>query len=133
MGDARRVSHGLLPGQGGKLRWAGRAWAAGTLHDDGREDELEADARFFGIPVALVRRADDQDGVWPEHLPALERFLAVQTQWCVEVGMRGAFWLGLDYGACESGLRLAGFAPDPELWAEVRLIEDGAKQELNGR
>lgn len=107
---------------------------SGGLFDNGQEDELERDARFWGIPLELLRDpGEDQEGIWEEHLEALECFLAVQTQWRVAVGMRGAVYQGLDYGACESGLRLAGHDPDPALWAEVRLIEDGAKQVLNER
>lgn len=41
-------------------------------------------------------------------------------------------WLGLDYSAAEAGLRLAGIAVTPELWADVREIEQGALEALNG-
>lgn len=41
-------------------------------------------------------------------------------------------WLGLDYSAAETGLRLAGIEVTPELWSDIRLIEEGAKEALNG-
>jgi hypothetical protein len=72
-------------------------------------------------------------GLWPEHLPALEAFLAVRSQWRM-VARFGAppLFVGLDYTAAESGLRMAGIAVTPELWTEVRLIEEGAIEALNG-
>lgn len=82
----------------------------------------------------MVRSTDDgADGLWPEHLAALEAFLVVQDQWRVIAGFGGAYWAGLDYSACEAGLRLSGLEVPPSVWDQVRLIEDGAKQELNGR
>lgn len=38
---------------------------------------------------------------------------------------------GLDYGAAESGLKLAGIAITPDLWAAVRVIEVGVLESLN--
>lgn len=45
----------------------------------------------------------------------------------------GAIHHGLDYGAAEAALRLAGIAMTPELWLQVRLIEDGAVEARNRR
>jgi len=59
-------------------------------------------------------------------------FLSVAGQWRgVALPNGGLLWLGLDYTAAQAGLSLAGLAPSPETWAEVRLIEAGAKEELN--
>lgn len=41
--------------------------------------------------------------------------------------------IGLDYTAAEAGLRLAGVAVTPEIWAGVQMIEAGAIDEMNGR
>lgn len=41
------------------------------------------------------------------------------------------YWPGLDYTGAQAALALAGLAPDPETWAEVRQIETGAMKELN--
>lgn len=40
-------------------------------------------------------------------------------------------WVGLDYAAARAGLDLAGLTITPEIWAQVRLIEAGAREELN--
>lgn len=41
--------------------------------------------------------------------------------------------LGLDYAGVQAGLALAGIAMTPELWADVQVIEAGAKAAINGR
>lgn len=41
-------------------------------------------------------------------------------------------FLGLDHTAAEAGLRLAGIEVTPELWADIRTVEEGAKEALNG-
>ncbi|HBM60570.1 MAG TPA: hypothetical protein DD444_15410 [Citreicella sp.] len=79
-----------------------------------------------------MRDEEEEDGLWPEHQPAVEAFIAVQDQWRVVAGFGGAFWLGLDHAACEASLRLAGIAVTPALWAELRVIETGVKAVLNG-
>ena len=59
-------------------------------------------------------------------------FLAVAGQWRCHALANGALlWSGLDYTAAQAGLALSGLDPDPETWAEVRLIEAGALEELN--
>lgn len=75
---------------------------------------------------------DDQIGIWEAHLPALAAFLAVDGQWrTISRGIAGTHWLGLDYTAVETGLRLAEITVSPEVWAELRDIEAGATKELN--
>lgn len=69
----------------------------------------------------------EEDGLWPENLPAVEAFLTVSNQFrAAPGGMDGPIWLGLDYAAAEAGLRLAGVEMDPVLWQQVQLIEAGA-------
>jgi hypothetical protein len=43
------------------------------------------------------------------------------------------FWMGLDYGAAKAGLELAGIEVTPETWADLRVIEEGAIEEMNRR
>lgn len=76
----------------------------------------------------------DQAGfeIWEEHLPALDAFLAVDGQWrTIQRGMGSVHWIGLDYGAVRDGLELAGIEMTPETWADLKLIEAGACNELN--
>jgi len=64
----------------------------------------------------------------------MRAFLAVADQWrCAPRATGGTLWLGLDPAAVEAGWRLAGIAPDPDLWADVQTIAAGAKAALNGR
>ena len=46
--------------------------------------------------------------------------------------MGGIYYQGLDYAGAEAGLRLAGLTMTPALWGEVRVIEAGARNALNG-
>ncbi len=69
--------------------------------------------------------------VWPENWPALELFLALQTQWR-HAGMAG-LPTGLDYAAIEPALRLMGMAPSPQLFADLRVMEDAALVALHER
>lgn len=73
-----------------------------------------------------------QDGIWEEHLPALIAFLAVSGQWRTRAhGMGGTRWIGLDYSAVEAGFGFAAITMTPDVWADLRLIEAGALDELN--
>lgn len=78
---------------------------------------------------------EETEALWDEHLPAWEAWCAVSGQWrsIPLSGFGGAtvIWVGLDYAAAQAGLTLAGIAPTPDLWAEVRVIEEGAKKGLN--
>jgi hypothetical protein len=76
--------------------------------------------------------ADDQDGVWPENLPALTAFMRIQTQWVVAgIGMAGLLTIGLNYASAKAGLELAGIDVTPELWDDILVIEAGAVPALN--
>jgi hypothetical protein len=95
----------------------------------------DADLAFWGAPPevrAAMAQAQPQ-GVWPEHEEAVWAFLAVQTQWRNVVLRDGTLRAtGLDYGACEAGLRMAGIEATPDLWVQVQMIEAGALEALNG-
>lgn len=114
----------------GKLKWAGRAWAEGTLDDEGAPNELEEDAAFFGIEDFQI--GPDEAGVWPEHAEAVSAFLSVQTQWrWVSPGPGALMASGLDYTAARTGLDAAGFTVTPALWNDLQVIEAGAREALN--
>lgn len=85
------------------------------------------------MPKGLLDAADTPDGLWPEHQQAVEAYLAIAGQWRVVPRWRDRpIWLGLDYAAANAGFGLSGMTITPELWAEIRLIEQGAKAALNG-
>lgn len=95
------------------------------------EDTLAEDAAFWGIDPALLSKPQE-DALWPDHIPALEAFLAVQTQWATVVYPMGqTLHHGLRYEGVEAGLRMAGIEVTPALWGQIRLIEAGAKEALN--
>lgn len=66
-------------------------------------------------------------------MPALEAFLAVQTQWSYVSGMGGAHTIGLDYAGVRAGLELAGIKLTPDQFHGLQLIELGARQAMNRR
>lgn len=45
--------------------------------------------------------------------------------------MSGVYYHGLDYTAAEAGLRLAGVEMTPDIWRDVRDIEEGARRAFN--
>ena len=95
-------------------------------------DALAEDCLAFGIDPALLNRAaPDEDGIWPEHVAALEAFLSVRDQWRVAAGQNGVVFLGLDYTAVRAGFDLAGITLTPAQWADVQMIEAGAVAAMN--
>lgn len=98
------------------------------------EDDALQDAKRWEIELTAADLGEDEStGVWVEHLPALEAFMAISTQWrMVATFEHGPRAIGLDYGAADVGLRNAGIEMTPELWSEVQMIEIGALEELNG-
>ena len=72
------------------------------------------------------------EGIWSENEAAYNAFLHVSGQWrAAPRGMGGIYWIGLDYTAAKHGFDLAGLAISPETWMDLRLIEHGAREELN--
>lgn len=96
--------------------------------------ELDEDAAFWGLDLsadALV--ADNEKGIWREHWPALQAYLAISTQWRMVADFNtGPRAIGLDYAAAEVGLKFAGIEMTPDLWSDVKLIEIGARSAMNG-
>ena len=63
----------------------------------------------------------------------MQAFLSVASQWrTAALGAAGVEWLGLDYTAVRSGFRMAGIKVTPELWDQIRFVEWGACNALNG-
>jgi len=88
--------------------------------------------------ASLLRlRADlgDEDGLWPEHVPVVEAFLACETQWRVASVSNGfgarMVYVGLDYAACRVALELAGIVVTPDLWSGLQQLELMAIAVLN--
>ncbi|MGD9863584.1 MAG: DUF1799 domain-containing protein [Pseudodonghicola sp.] len=87
---------------------------------------------MFGLDLPEGWAAASGFAIWEENAPALEAFLSVDTQWVsIPKGQSGVKWIGLHYGNARDGLAMAGIELTPETWAEVRLIEAGATEELN--
>jgi len=77
-------------------------------------------------------KTPDDVGVWAEHLPAVEAFLSVQTQWRTRGGdLSPVVVLGLDYPAVDVGLRRAGIELSPRSWNDLQIIELAAVAALN--
>lgn len=75
--------------------------------------------------------------MWLDNWNTVRAFLAISTQWSV-VSIGGGlapaqtYWIGLNYGGVEAGLRGAEIASTPQLWAGLRVMEAAAKGTLNG-
>lgn len=83
--------------------------------------------------------ADDDDGddagaceIWPDNWAALRLFLAVETQWRVQLGVGVVVHLGLDYAALEAAMRMSGVADPAAMFADLRAMERAALPILNG-
>ncbi len=113
-----------------KLTGAGRWWAGARSI----KDHTEEDAKAWGIKRKKPRAtAPETYGVWEEHWPALELFLAMRTQWRVIAGMGGAQHQGIDYTALFGHPKFArlGFDEQDALLAQIQHIEAGALDALN--
>ena len=86
--------------------------------------------RFWGIDAANLDLGEE-DGLWPDHLPALHAFLAMSGQWRTVFTGERTLWVGLDYAAARVALDLAGLSVTPAEWADVQMIEAGARAALN--
>lgn len=83
-----------------------------------------------GIEAAAAR---DEFEVWPENMEALECFLTVSTQWRAIPRPDGSvYWQGLDYAGVSAGIAGAGLTAPPSIWADLRIMEAAARDELNG-
>ena len=81
-------------------------------------------ALFGADPQSIAEFAADKDfDVLPENHAALRLFLAIETQWRCDNGIR----TGLDYAAVCAVMHLRQEA-NPERLAEIQLIEQGVLQ-----
>jgi Phage related hypothetical protein (DUF1799) len=69
--------------------------------------------------------------IWPENLQVVNAFIAMSTQW--RIGMGGA--TGLDYVALQSVMRLMAIPRNqwPEMFEDIRTLEEAALAEMHGR
>lgn len=99
----------------------------------------EAALRAFGVSQAEIegqRRQPNEDvpelvEVWAWHLPAMELFDAMRTQWHAVAGLGGLVFLGLDYAALPVVQQQLGQQPDRELFQQLQTMERGALSYLN--
>lgn len=105
----------------------------GAAPPGSEDDDATADAQRWGISLddSWTRPSGD-GGLWARHLPAFLAFSTVGTQWRVAAGMNGFAHIGLDYGGVKAGLDLAGITLTPGEWDDLRDIEAGALEALNG-
>lgn len=99
----------------------------------------------LGAAQALGGEDGEYEGLWREHVPVVDAFLAVCRQWrTVPAGgggvispMGGAIapvvplFIGLDYAAVRVGLDAELIEVTPDLWRGLRVMEDAACAELN--
>lgn len=104
------------------------------------------DARRFKMPeaaIAAIRSRinsapwEDQSGLWPENIEAVDAFLKASTQWRVTALSLGLapgrlVYIGLDYAGARAGMEAAGILLTPKLWHGVRIMEVAALEALNG-
>lgn len=102
--------------------------------------QQEATLRQFGVSQAAIdetRRAPGDDeaelpSLWAWHLPALQLFDAMRTQWRTAAGIGGLVFLGLDYGALGVVKQELGLPPaDAELFKQLQAMERAALRYLN--
>ncbi|MGL5166633.1 MAG: DUF1799 domain-containing protein [Afipia sp.] len=113
--------------------------------DDARRFDMDARslANLDAALNASVAVAEDYEGLWLEHVPIVEAFLNVASQWRVASLSSGAssiaggfsssrlIFVGLDYSAVRVALDAEGIAITRELWAGLRTMEFAAIAALN--
>lgn len=100
-------------------------------------------ARLQSALNAGVARSEDYAGLWPEHVPIVNAFLLVCSQWRVAsigsgmMSPAGGFstsrliFIGLDYAAVRIALDADGIEITRDLWSGLRLMEFAAIEVLN--
>lgn len=75
--------------------------------------------------------------MWSIHVPVVEAFLAISSQWRTGLaafeGAVQTIWIGFDYAGVRAGLELAGVELTPALWLKLRIMEAAAVKALNER
>jgi hypothetical protein len=82
------------------------------------------------MAAALEAPDSSEVDVWPDMVPAVSIFFAMQTQWrWVGAGMAGAFRTGLDYSSLPAVAAGSGIELTPEILADLRAMESAAVQQ----
>ncbi len=85
----------------------------------GKQDDMS----MLGIPVQFAGSfEEDELGIWPENMPAVQVFIAMGTQW--RVGMSGA--TGLDYGVLPSVFDMYGITDQKKAFIDMQIMENEA-------
>lgn len=98
---------------------------------------MQIEADWWGITLPDRTRAPEEEGVWAEHVSAVEAFLAAATQWRTESRGGGPYtpgrmvFVGLDYSAVDVALRRAALELSPKNWSDLQIIELAAAAALN--
>lgn len=85
-------------------------------------DETTEGLVSLGLPAELASHFEDgRVYIWPEHVEAVEVFMAMWSQW--RIGMSGP--TGLDYAALPAVFDLMAVAPGkrPERFSELQILE----------
>jgi hypothetical protein len=129
-GSGARLQCRVAESPPGKLTWAGRAWATGTLCGGASRDDAEESA-FWGLDPDLLTPSETT-GIWESNVQAVTAFLSIDSQFRMTGLARGGVLVtGLDYQGARAGLDLAGITVTPDLWRSIQLIEAGAVGALN--
>ncbi len=95
--------------------------------------EIKAQMRDMRPPKAQGSEQEVKQGleIWPEHVPVVHTWLAMQTQW--RVSMAGL--VGLDYTALPVVFAQIGIAPDeqPKVFSSVQVVERFFLRAINQR
>lgn len=99
----------------------------------GPEDDAASEQALLNISAPIARPRDQStDGVWDRHVPAVEAFLEVATQFSVLLAPNGRKLLsGLDYSRARAGWELLGVKVSAEMFSQIQIIERAALDAFN--
>ncbi len=99
------------------------------------DDAVRAQFAALGVSVKeeAAPREERHFEVMEENWASVVLFLSLATQWRMHFGPRGhAVWLGLDYSAAESLMRIERVQDRPGMMRDLRIMEAAALPVLNG-
>jgi hypothetical protein len=86
------------------------------------------------VLAAMEKPSDGDIEIWPEMVPAVSLFFAMQTQWqWVGAGMGGAFRTGLNYSSLPTVAASIKVDVGAEVLHDLRSLETAALAVLNKR
>lgn len=100
-------------------------------------------ARLQAALAAGATRSDEYAGLWPEHVPIVNAFMLVSSQWRVAsvgsgmmspaggVSSSRLVFIGLDYAAVRIALDAEEIEITRDLWGGIRAMEIAAIEVLN--